>query len=65
MKNWKTTVCGVSIILGVICAAIASLTDNDPSTMPDIPTIITTIVATLGGMGLILARDGKDGGVGH
>lgn len=61
MKNWKTTACGISIIVGAIAAVVMAYTDSDPSTVPDIPIVITTIIAAAG---LILARDGKDGGAG-
>lgn len=54
-RNWKTTVCGVLMIVGALCGAGVALLDGDPSTAPNLTLIIATITA---GVGLSLSKDG-------
>lgn len=53
-KNWKTTTAGIAAILVAVGAALKALTDNDPSTVPDIGACVAAVMA---GVGLILAKD--------
>jgi hypothetical protein len=56
MKNIKTTLLGVGVILATIGGALKALFDGDSTTNIDIPTIIAGVSA---GVGLILAKDAK------
>ena len=56
MKNFKTTLLGVGVILAAVGGAIKAALDGDPTTNADIPTIVASISA---GFGLILAKDAK------
>jgi len=53
-QNWKTTSAGIAAILVAVGSALKALTDNDPTTVPDIGACIAAIMA---GVGLILAKD--------
>jgi hypothetical protein len=55
-QNWKTTSAGIAAILVAIGTALKALTDNDPTTTPDIGACIAAIMA---GIGLILAKDAQ------
>lgn len=56
MKNFKTTLLGVGVILAAVGGAIKAVLDGDSSTNVDIPTVVASISA---GFGLILAKDAK------
>jgi hypothetical protein len=56
MKNIKTTLLGVGVILATIGGALKALFDGDSTTNIDIPTVIAGVSA---GVGLILAKDAK------
>ena len=56
MKNFKTTLLGVGVILAAVGGAIKAVLDGDPATNVDIPTVVASISA---GFGLILAKDAK------
>jgi hypothetical protein len=53
-KSWKTTGAGVAAIMVAGGAALAALTDNNASTVPDWPALIAALIA---GIGLIFAKD--------
>ena len=55
-QNWKTTSAGIAAILVAIGTALKALTDNDPTTVPD---IVACIAAIMAGVGLILAKDAQ------
>ena len=54
MKNWKTTVIGVCMIVGAVAMAVIASIDGDPTTIPDWGVLWATIT---GGAGLIMAKD--------
>lgn len=56
MKNFKTTLLGVGVILAAVGGAIKAAFDGDATTNVDIPTVVASISA---GFGLILAKDAK------
>lgn len=53
-QNWKTTSAGIAAILVAVGAALKAVSDNDPTTVPDIGACVAAIMA---GLGLILAKD--------
>lgn len=53
-QNWKTTSAGIAAILVAVGAALKAVSDNDPTTVPDIGACVAAIMA---GIGLILAKD--------
>lgn len=53
-QNWKTTTAGIAAILVAVGAALKALTDNDPTTVPDVGACVAAVMA---GFGLILAKD--------
>lgn len=53
-NNWKTTSAGIAAILVAIGSALKAVSDNDPTTAPDIGACVAAIMA---GIGLILAKD--------
>lgn len=54
MKNWKTTILGVTTILGAVLNVVRCLIDGDPSTNAD---WASTAAAITAGWGLIHAAD--------
>jgi hypothetical protein len=56
MKNFKTTLLGVGVVLSTVGGALKALFDGDAATNVDIPTVIAGVSA---GVGLILAKDAK------
>lgn len=54
MKNWKTTLAGIGVILVAIGSALKAAFDGDPSTNID---IAATSAAIMSGIGLIVAKD--------
>lgn len=56
MKNFKTTLLGVGVILAAVGGALKAVFDGDPATNIDIPTVVASVSA---GFGLILAKDAK------
>ena len=54
MKNWKTTLWGIGVILVALGGAAIGLFDNDPNTAFD---FTSTIAAIGAGIGLITAKD--------
>lgn len=54
--SWRTTACGVFLILGAIGNAGSALLDDDPKTNVDFK---ATGAVILGGVALIAARDNK------
>jgi len=57
MKSWETTVIGILIGVGALCAAGVSLLDGDPMTNPDLEGLMTAITGVLITLGFIRARD--------
>lgn len=58
MRNWKTTVCGVAVIVGAIANTTVSVLDPGSTRQPlSVPELIA-LIAT--GVGLIVAKDGKE-----
>lgn len=55
-SSWKTTGAGIAAIIVAIGAALTSLTDNDPVTVPDWGSLVAAVMA---GVGLIFAKDNK------
>ncbi len=56
MKNFRTTLLGIFMILGAIGTAGTATFDGDPNTEPDYTLTFTAVSA---GIGLILAREQK------
>lgn len=56
MKSWRTTLCGICLILGTIGNAGYALLDNDPTTNIDFKASAAALVT---GMALLAARDNK------
>lgn len=54
--SWRTTSAGIAAILVAVGAALTSLTDSDPVTVPDWGAVVAAVIA---GIGLIFARDEK------
>lgn len=54
----KTTALGVATILTAVSSAVMAMLDNDPATTFDIAAVIAACTA---GIGLIFAKDAKDG----
>jgi drug/metabolite transporter (DMT)-like permease len=57
VNNKNTTVAGIGAILVAVGGVLVSWFDGDPSTTPDFATAVAAVVA---GVGLILAKDGKE-----
>lgn len=53
MKNWKTTILGILVIVVAVANGGIAILDGDPATNLDIASIIGVIT----GSGLIVARD--------
>jgi hypothetical protein len=63
--NWKTTLSGVTVILGVITKIIAEVHAKDWSAvLADAPNLLVDITAVLIGVGLIHAKDNDTTGIG-
>jgi len=56
MKNIKTTLAGVGVILVAIGSALKSVFDGDPSTNVDLTATIAQVTV---GIGLIMAKDAE------
>lgn len=54
MKNPRTTIAALGILLSVAGGAVQALTDNDPMTNPDWAAITAAVA---GAVGLLFARD--------
>lgn len=54
MKNWQTSLAGVSSILLALCLVLTSHFDGDPATNPDWIAVASAIAA---GVGLLRAQD--------
>lgn len=54
MKNWKTTLFGIGVLLTAIGTSLTALFDGDPETTLN----FESIVAALAGLGLLVAKDG-------
>jgi len=68
MGSWKTTGCGIGMILSGVGAMLVALgkpivayLDEDPDTVADVKVVYTAIMAgvamIMGGIGLLKARD--------
>ena len=57
MKNWRTTLLGLSSIGAVIMPAVQLMLDGDPKTNPDWNLVFAQCSA---GIGLILAREQRE-----
>jgi hypothetical protein len=57
MKNSKTTLAGIGVILVAVGTALKAIFDGDPATTFDLATTITAVSA---GVGLILAKDASN-----
>lgn len=57
MKNSKTTLAGIGVILVAVGTALKAIFDGDPATTFDLTTTITAVSA---GVGLILAKDASN-----
>jgi phosphotransferase system glucose/maltose/N-acetylglucosamine-specific IIC component len=54
MKNWKTTSAGISMITGAIVGVYFAIQANEVNEV----VITAAITAILGGIGLIVSKDG-------
>jgi len=54
LTNWKTTLCGVCIVLGVLSQVLLMTLDGDAETNPQWELVVPEILA---GIALIFARD--------
>ena len=52
MKSWKTTVCGIGMILSVVAAVVVALLDGDAETNPEWSSLQETLVNGLGLAGI-------------
>ena len=57
MNNKNTTIAGIGSILVAVGGVLVAWFDGDASTSPDFTTAVAAVVA---GIGLVLAKDGKD-----
>lgn len=57
--NWKTTTAAILAILAAIAAGVASVLDEDPSTIADWGAMGAAVLA---GFGLIFAKDASNDG---
>lgn len=57
-RSWRTTALGILLIAGAGLRAAAALVDGNPATQPNWAEIYGAVV---GGLGLIKAKDDKEG----
>jgi len=53
VKNWKTSLFGLGLVLAAVSKFLMALFDNDPSTVAD----FEMLLAALGGGGFLVASD--------
>lgn len=58
MNNRNTTIAGIGAILVAVGGFLTAAFDGDASTSPDVATAVAAVIA---GVGLILAKDAKQG----
>ena len=58
MNNRNTTIAGIGSILVAIGGVLVAMFDGDATTAPDFTTAVAAVIA---GIGLILAKDAKQG----
>lgn len=54
MKSWKTTLAGISGIVGMLATAVSAMLDGNPATVPQWEIVIPAVI---GMAGLLFARD--------
>lgn len=66
MRSWKTTICGVAMIIAAIATAVVALTDTDEASTVEVVALLNTlkeafvllgVLGGAGGLGLLAARD--------
>lgn len=58
MNNRNTTIAGIGSILVAVGGVLVAMFDNDATTAPDFTTAVAAVIA---GIGLVLAKDAKQG----